>query len=66
MPYHTGMKKKDGNPKKKKLLTESQKKKLKEMKKSHTTKHINAMKKFLLEGKSFKQAHDLAVKEVGK
>ena len=36
------------------------------MRKSHTAKHISSMKKFLLDGKSFKQAHDLAVKEVGK
>mgnify|MGYP003115768050 CR=1 FL=1 len=92
MPYHSSMKKKDGNPKKKvafktkdgkevsfspkgkkggkkmekKKLTESQEKKLKDLRKSHTPKHLSAMKKFLLEGKTFKQAHDLATKEVGK
>lgn len=44
-------------------LTKEQLKKLTEHKKkgSHTTKHINDMKKYMIEGKSFKEAHKLAM-----
>ena len=47
----------------KKVLTKSQLDKLAEHKKkgSHTTKHINDMKKAMLDGKTFSQAHKLAM-----
>lgn len=78
MPYHTGSKSvsKKSNPKPKKTvskaisikkeLTKSQMDKLKEMRKSHTKKHVDEMVKLLKQGKSFKVAHDMAVKKVGK
>lgn len=68
MPYHTGSKS-NSKPKKvaiRKELTKSQMEKLKEMSKSHTKKHVDMMRKLLKQGKSMKDAHDMAVKKVGK
>tara|TARA_R100001163_G_C4936716_1_gene110283 strand:- start:75 stop:299 length:225 start_codon:yes stop_codon:yes gene_type:complete len=74
MPYHTGEKKKPMNkkptkkPTKKPLrkLTANELKALDKMKEKHTTKHINKMKLLIREGKTFRQAHAIAMKMVGK
>lgn len=47
-------------------LTEKQKNLLNKHKSHHTPKHIQMMKKLMKEGKSFSQAHKLAMKSVGK
>ena len=47
-------------------LNLSQMKKLKAHSVHHTPKHMNFMKKLMREGKSFKSAHTVAQKEVGK
>ena len=60
MPYHSTKKMKAP----KGDLTARQKEMLK--KKGHTTKHINEMKSSMKKGKSFTEAHKLAMKKVGK
>lgn len=49
-----------------KKLTKAQENKLKEHSNHHSKKHINMMKKEMLEGKTFTQAHNKAQKKVGK
>lgn len=51
---------------KKKNLTEAQEKRLKKHSEHHTKKHINEMRKDLLNGISFKISHERAQKKVGK
>mgnify|MGYP003110808328 FL=1 len=62
MPYHTTKKMKatKGN------LTARQKEMLKKHSAHHTKKHISEMKKDMKKGKSFTEAHKLAMKKVGK
>ena len=52
--------------KKKKSLTKRQKTTLARHKKHHTTKHMSAMKKAMRRGKTFSQAHKMAMKKVGR
>ena len=47
-------------------LTEKQKNLLNKHKVHHTAKHMEMMKKLMKQGKSFTQAHKLAMKSVGK
>lgn len=47
-------------------LTKAQEKKLKKHSKHHSAKHMSAMKKDMKAGKSFNQAHNKAMKKVGK
>jgi hypothetical protein len=47
-------------------LTKRQKEALKKHGKHHTLKHIASMKKKMLAGKTFTEAHKLAMKKVGK
>ena len=47
-------------------LNLSQMKKMKAHSVHHTPKHMNLMKKLMREGKTFKQAHTAAQKQVGK
>tara|TARA_R100000742_G_C4217596_1_gene42261 strand:+ start:158 stop:316 length:159 start_codon:yes stop_codon:yes gene_type:complete len=51
---------------KKKELSPAMKKKLKEHSKHHSLKHMNQMKKDIMNGATFKEAHDRAMKKVGK
>jgi len=62
-PKKPPMKKK---PPKMKKLTEAQLKRLEKHSAHHTKKHINEMKKKMMMGMSFKQAHEEAQKKVGK
>ena len=50
----------------KKQLTKRQRDTLERHKIHHTPKHLMIMKKQMLEGKTFKQAHDIAMKKHGK
>ena len=59
MPYHT-------KPKKKKSLTKRQIATLKRHSRHHTRKHMSAMRKAMRKGKTFTQAHKLAMKKVGR
>ena len=52
--------------KKKKTLTKSQKDTLAKLKANHTAKHIAVMRKEMKEGKSLRQAHNIAQRKVGK
>lgn len=52
--------------KQKRMLTDSQKKRLKEHKVHHTAKHMSMMRKLMKDGMSFKKAHDKTMKEIGK
>ena len=47
-------------------LTTRQKKKLREHSVHHTAKHMTAMRKAMRKGKTFTQAHKLAMKKVGR
>ena len=49
-----------------KELTKLQKDLLKSHKQHHTKKHLDYMKKAMLKGYCFQQAHSLAIKNVGK
>lgn len=49
-----------------KSLTDAQLKKLEKHSEHHTKKHMDMMKKKMMEGMSFKEAHNLAQKNVGK
>ena len=51
---------------KKKSLTKRQKTTLTKDKKHHTAKHMTAMRKAMRRGKTFTQAHKLAMKKVGR
>jgi len=51
---------------KKKELSKGQKDLMKEHKSHHTKKHMDMMKKLLLEGYCFQQAHSLTMKKIGK
>lgn len=50
----------------KKMLSQRQKELMKTHSKHHTKKHLDIMKKKMLEGYCFEQAHELAKKKVGK
>ena len=50
----------------KKALTPRQKTALKRHAKHHTAKHMTFMRKEMVKGKTFTQAHKLAMKKVGK
>ena len=50
----------------KKQLTKRQKDTLNKHKVHHTKKHMDIMKKEMLKGKTFKQAHDIALNKHGK
>ena len=47
-------------------LTKKQKEMLKKHSVHHTKKHMDEMKKLMLSGKTFKQAHDITMKKIGK
>mgnify|MGYP001805104891 CR=1 FL=1 len=64
MPSHYGGKKKNG--KKLTNLGTSANKKLKELSKHHSAKHMAMMKKDMKKGMSFSAAHKKAQKMVGK
>lgn len=49
-----------------KELTKKQKEMLKKHSVHHTKKHMDEMKKLMLAGKTFKQAHDITMKKIGK
>tara|TARA_R100000951_G_scaffold114181_1_gene117901 strand:+ start:3255 stop:3551 length:297 start_codon:yes stop_codon:yes gene_type:complete len=50
----------------KKKLTKTQLSKLKKHSENHSTKHINLMKKSMLEGNSFNKSHKVAMEKIGK
>jgi len=50
----------------KKELSQRQKELMKEYKQHHTKAHMTEMKKLLLQGYCFEQAHQLSTKKVGK
>jgi hypothetical protein len=50
----------------KKSLDPTQKELMKEHRSNHTKKHMDMMKKLMLEGYCFQQAHKLTMKKVGK
>ena len=50
----------------KKNLNQLQRRLMNEHKKHHTIKHLNMMKKLMLDGYCFQQAHALSMKKVGK
>ena len=52
--------------KKSKSLTARQKAVMKKHSVHHTAKHMASMKKAMLSGKTFTQAHKIAMKQVGK
>ncbi len=52
--------------KKSKGLTDKQKATMKKHSVHHTAKHMASMKKAMLSGKTFTQAHKVAMKQVGK
>lgn len=52
--------------KKSKGLTDRQKATMKKHSVHHTAKHMSSMKKAMLSGKSFTEAHKIAMKQVGK
>lgn len=52
--------------KKTKSLTDRQKEVMKKHSVHHTNKHMASMKKAMLSGKTFTQAHKIAMKQVGK
>ena len=47
-------------------LTDRQKDTLKKHKKHHTKKHMDLLIKLMKEGKTFTEAHNIAMKKVGK
>ena len=49
-----------------KKLSESQKKKLKEHSVQHSKEHMKSMRMNMMRGDSFKEAHNKAMKKVGK
>ncbi len=57
MPYHKV---------KKKTLTQRQKDTLSRHKSHHSKKHMDMMKRKMLQGMTFKAAHNAAMKKVGK
>tara|TARA_R100000541_G_scaffold49085_1_gene56167 strand:+ start:599 stop:763 length:165 start_codon:yes stop_codon:yes gene_type:complete len=52
--------------KKRKTLTKRQQATMKRHRRHHTRKHMAFMKKQMLKGKTYTQAHKLAMKRVGK
>ena len=48
------------------MIDKKEKKILKKHKKHHTAKHMTFMRKEMKKGKTFTQAHKLAMKKVGK
>ena len=50
----------------KKSLTKRQEETMKKHSKHHSRKHMNFMRKEMLKGKTFSQAHKLALKSIGK
>ena len=57
MPYHKA---------KKRTLTQRQKDTLARHKSHHSKKHMDMMKSKMKQGMTFKKAHDIAMKKVGK
>ena len=57
---------KDSKPKKTRTLTTRQENALQRHKEHHTAKHMALMRKLMREGKTFGEAHKIAMKEVGK
>ncbi len=49
-----------------KKLTPKQEEMLEKHKKGHSKKHMDMMKKLMLEGKTFSEAHKMTDKQVGK
>lgn len=73
MPYHTQIKKNDKKETKmkplykpRKSLSVLQKRLMNEHKKHHTKEHLKMMKKLMLDGYCFQQAHDITIKKIGK
>jgi hypothetical protein len=78
MPYHKSkkkddkikmvimIKKKDTKMKPKKELSKVQKDLMKEIKSKHSKEHMDIMKKAMLSGLCFQEAHAMAMKKVGK
>ncbi len=56
----------DKDKKNKKNLSKANLNKLEKHKAHHTSKHINLMKKLMLEGQTFTEAHNAAMKKIGK
>ena len=52
--------------KKRKSLTKRQQNAMRRHRRHHTKKHMTLMRKLMLEGKTFTQAHKNAMKKVGK
>ena len=52
--------------KKRKKLTKRQQQQMRTHRKHHTAKHMTAMRKAMRRGKTFTQAHKLAMKKVGR
>ena len=52
--------------KKTKTLTDKQKEMMKQHSSHHTDKHMSFMKNLMLSGKTFKKAHEMAQKKIGK
>ena len=50
----------------KKQLSILQKRLMKEHSKHHTKKHLDMMKKLMLQGMCLQQAHDITMKDIGK
>tara|TARA_B100001057_G_C22300653_1_gene738112 strand:+ start:138 stop:347 length:210 start_codon:yes stop_codon:yes gene_type:complete len=69
MPYHTNSKSKikmKPMDKPRKTLSLLQKRLMKAHKEHHTPAHMKMMKKLMLEGYCFQQAHTITMKEIGK
>jgi|TARA_R100000426_G_scaffold29538_1_gene24480 hypothetical protein len=62
MAYHSS----DPKPSKPKSKKSTDAEKLKEASKHHSKKHMDMMKKLMKEGKTFSQAHKMALAKVGK
>lgn len=60
------MKLPDPMMKPKSMLSKGQKELMSEHKEHHTKEHMNLMKKLMLKGYCFQQAHDITMKAVGK
>ena len=67
MPGYSYSNKKNAPPQNKmKKLTARQEKALEKHKEHHTAKHMTHMRKLMRGGKTFTEAHKIAMKEVGK
>lgn len=63
---YSSTKKKPTKKKSTKQLTKSQEERLKKHSVHHSKKHIDSMKKDIMNGMSFKDAHNKAMEKVGK